>query len=226
MATQARLLATERAAMASLQQVAARIALTRPGATPAALRATADDLRDGVAEEVERLRQEARTTGRSALGHEMRVAAEEAGLRGIGLLALAPTTSDLADQIAAKRAGTEYAAAWLERAADDGPAAATKATSYRLDSIAGGETGQAFGAERERAMRRLGGPEFEAIMVPLKIWDARLDACPKCAGMDGQIRPVGIGFRNDLVPGFVHRRCRCIAGLVLLSAATAHDAAA
>ena len=226
--TQRRLLDAEHDAQERLAAAAQGVLDANHGATPAALRKASDEARDRVAAEVERLRGEARAAGRSTLAHEFRVGADSAGRRGLARVTLASTGPTLADQIAGRRAGNDYAAAWLTRATVDGPVVATKTTRYRLHALGGAEIGQAFGAEREAAMRQFAraiGPELHGTIVLAKVWDARLDACPKCRDLDGQIRPMGISFRGGVVPGGVHRRCRCIGGALVLPAVTMSEAA-
>lgn len=227
--TQRRLLDAERDAQERLA-AAARDALAKyPGSSPAALKAGADAAREAVAVVTERLRGEARAAGRSTLAHELRVGAEDSGLRALGRIALgAAGVVTLSDQIAGRRAGASYAAAWLERAAVDGPGTATRMTRHRIATIAGAEYGQAFGVERDATLKRLArsiGPEIAGVVVIAKAWDARLDACPRCRDLDGQVRPIGLDYRGETVPGLVHRRCRCISGVVILPAVTVRDAA-
>lgn len=227
MDTQRRLLEAERDAQARLAAVA-HDAASSSGLSPAALRAASDAVRDAVASEVERLRGEARRTGRATLAHELRVSAEDARVHALARLTLAPPVPSLADQIAGQRVGNTYAAAWLTRAATDGPAASTRMTRHRLNGAAGAEVGQAFSGERDAMLKQLDrhtGAELKGVVLIIKLWDARLDACPRCRDLDGQVRPIGIDFRGGAVPGLVHKRCRCISGVVVLPAITMQDAA-
>lgn len=226
--TQRRLLEAERAAQARLAAAARDALAGHPGASSAAIRKASDAARDAVASEVSALRADARAAARATLAQELRTGGEEARQPAIARFTLVPATPALADDIAGQRVGNDYAAAWLARATDDGPDAATLAIRYRLNTAAGAEVGQAFGTERDVALKRMAkhmGPELSGVIVIVKVWDARLDACPVCRKLDGQIRIIGLDYRGGAVPGLVHRRCRCISGVVIIPAAAITEAA-
>ncbi len=48
-----------------------------------------------------------------------------------------------------------------------------------------------------------------ADFVILDRWEARLDACPKCRALDGDLTMVGQPFESGEEPGYTHVRCRC-----------------
>lgn len=74
-----------------------------------------------------------------------------------------------------------------------------------------------FNAERERVLKRTateyqGAEWFPAV---LRMWDSTLDrrTCSRCRDMEGQLRPLGIGFSGGL-PGDVHSWCRCVSVVI------------
>lgn len=128
-------------------------------------------------------------------------------------------TTAAADRLAAERASRTYSDALLREAqriidaSDRAQASAlVSATDRALDEIARNEVASAFSDERRRleraAKREYDGTDWFPLMV--KMWDATMDhTCPRCARLDGKIRPWGINFPGSLEPQ-VHKRCQCV----------------
>lgn len=84
--------------------------------------------------------------------------------------------------------------------------AAVRETEFRAATIAATETASAASSERLDAA--LDVQQTLGVML-LKEWNAEGDACPVCAGMDGEIVPLDGSFSNGSIPGAVHPNCRC-----------------
>jgi len=125
-----------------------------------------------------------------------------------------------ADRLHAERASRTYSDAILREA--QGIIEASKraqasslvsATDRALDEIARNEVASAFSDERRRleraAKREYDGTNWFPAM--LKMYDATLDrrTCPRCAKLDGKLRPWGIDFAGHAEPP-LHARCRCV----------------
>lgn len=80
---------------------------------------------------------------------------------------------------------------------------------YRLDRIATTENAVEFTTAR----RTIVATAVEAALIPLsklvQIWDAQLDACEICKGLNGRKTNLG-GTYDGQLPGSVHAHCRCI----------------
>ena len=125
-----------------------------------------------------------------------------------------------ADRLAAERASREYSDAILREA--QGIIDASKraqasslvsATDRALESIATNEVASAFSDERRR-LERVAKREYDGMNwfpALLKMYDATLDrrTCPRCAKLDGKIRPWGVDFAGHAEPP-LHTRCRCV----------------
>jgi hypothetical protein len=162
----------------------------------------------GIESAIYSTRQAARHIGLITLGNEFDV-------HGIRLL---DTGSGLAGKFKdAKRAelyARRYADLWRskftevakdvtpKRAAD----IATKATDYRLRSIAATEAWQAANEERRQAAFDL---QRGTQVVLVEIWDAMMDACEDCWALDGSESEDGDSFPFGETPGEVHPYCRC-----------------
>jgi hypothetical protein len=68
------------------------------------------------------------------------------------------------------------------------------------------ETAQSYDAGHREGM-----PEevLDESIALFDRWEAMLDACPRCARLDGDITPVGEPFPSGEEPSLVHPRCRC-----------------
>lgn len=210
-ASQRALLRTEAAAAHALHRAAGQ-ALADAGKRPAT---QAHALRDALTPAIVVQRLAARQAGHRALAGELVALSPRAG----AALGPEPDEPTLSDRLAAERAADLFAAAWLTRAQRDGANVATEATRYRLDALAGGETAHAFGAERERALDelpRVGSDGWDGLPLIGKRWDAYLDACALCRRLADTVRPLGMDYPGGWVPGYRHRRCRCLSSVVLL----------
>lgn len=221
-ATQAELLALEADATAALVAVAASVLAGHSNRSRLALVAASQALEVALRDALRVRRRRARVAGYTTLQAELAVALEDARRAGHTL----PTGFRAADlpfnasveSLAPAESAAAFTAFWLTRAtrdADEGRSleATTSAVGYRLEAAAGAETTEAFGAERELQFLALAGL---GLGVPFhRIWDARLDSCPRCKALDGTTRPLGIAWPADVKPGAVHRRCRCLATLIV-----------
>lgn len=81
---------------------------------------------------------------------------------------------------------------------------ALEQTTARIATTAATETFSAAAAERSVVVR-LVADEYEL----LKVWDAQLDACPRCWRLDGTIVAADANFPGGEEPGVVHPNCRC-----------------
>lgn len=133
-------------------------------------------------------------------------------------------TVDAADRLAAERASREYGDAIIieaQRVLDDAARASASglvsATDRALESIAVNEVSHAFNDERRRIERQLAREHRDTNWLPaiVKTWDATLDrrTCPRCAQLDGKVRPLGIAFPGKAETP-MHRKCRCLTIIV------------
>ncbi len=221
--TQRRLLAEERAASAMLVAVGAAALGGLSFASATALVEASDALAVAIGAAVTSVRSDARESARSTLANEIRVGAAESKQTALLAFGMAAPEPVLADAVAGRRVGADAAAIWLEAARED-PELASATLSRRLSSASRAQYGQAFASERETTLRRVDQSLGGRVGI-LKIWDALLDACPKCTKLDGKIRLVGFPFPGGAVPGLVHRHCRCIQGVIILGAAYVSEAA-
>jgi hypothetical protein len=99
---------------------------------------------------------------------------------------------------------------------------ATEALEARLALDAATETADAFNDAYEHETHALTikhARESHLYALPLKLWDATLDArlCRTCARLAGTVRPWGVDFPARMP---AHPRCRCRAASVLLATPT------
>jgi len=81
---------------------------------------------------------------------------------------------------------------------------ASDGVESNLTRAAATETAQAYNDGHVAAALAADiGPEF------VDTWSAMLDACTRCAAMEGETTPVGAPFASGEEPAFVHPRCRC-----------------
>jgi hypothetical protein len=108
------------------------------------------------------------------------------------------------------------AKAFLDRAEVEGVRSAVTASRRRLELSAQAVTADAWADERERVLDAAEREETTYDFLPAvgRLWDARLDACKDCRGLDGTMRPIGFDFPGAAVPGRKHWRCRCAGVLV------------
>lgn len=131
-------------------------------------------------------------------------------------------TDDI-DRLRAERAAVGLSSVYLaeaEKAAQERTVrvlAGSPKVQARIELDAATEVSVAFNDERlrtEQAMvKRYDGTRWLPFIG--KQWNATNDrrTCPRCAGNDGKIRPLGLTF-GGLTPGSVHPRCRCFGALV------------
>jgi hypothetical protein len=74
----------------------------------------------------------------------------------------------------------------------------------RIATIAISENAEAFNATRRHIADDI-ATQYDLI----EIWDAMMDACEVCWGLNGTEAIVGHGFPGGETPGGVHPRCRC-----------------
>lgn len=108
---------------------------------------------------------------------------------------------DARDLKRAKDAASSLARRWLRLANEASPSEALDATRGTVRRIAVTESSDAFSAGRKEAVKVI-GKEL------VRVWDAKLDACPRCREADGQIVGIRESFRLG-EPGSVHPFCRC-----------------
>ena len=184
-------------------------------------------LEAGVGLVMVRARETARREGRATFLGEL--SAATAGGSDRWEAPAAPEGQGEQDEAAATVAAKAFAAGWLSEAlanvarpdAEQADVlaemiAATAAQGYRLDAMAASDVAATYNAEREElgaAYAQDAGRLW--LPIPLKYWDATLDTklCARCAALHGTTRPLGFPFPGGLVPGAVHRNCRCGTGL-------------
>lgn len=98
--------------------------------------------------------------------------------------------------------------------------AASSAQAHRLERTAATEIPQAYNAAHDEGAGWVAEQHQEARWLPLlvKRWDATLDrrACERCRAMDGRYTVIGTRFKDRLLPGFIHPRCRCVEAIIPL----------
>lgn len=209
--TQRVLLVTEALAAQAIAAAARRATVNASSPAAGAIRLR-HALRPAIAAQRAAARQRARVT----LGNEL----DEAERLAHAAIPAVPEQSDaatIADELAASRAADFMAAAWLKRAERDDEDAADAATASRSGVIAGVETAQAFGAEREAALAKVAEHrDWGGVPLIGKRWDARLDACALCKRLADTVRPIGIDYPGGWTPGSRHPRCRCISAVIVI----------
>lgn len=228
-ASLAALLRVERAARvrfsASTSLVATRAAhALRAGAAPHIVMVSAAHmLEQHIARDVFMVRSAARRDALATLSGEMIAA----GLARIDI-ARRPAVAPV-DHARAAAAGKVISAGWLGASLARGtandlapvavPAAALAGIQARLETTAITEASSAFSDEREDETDDYAvEAERRWLPLPLKVWDATNDrkVCRVCNDLDGALRPFGIAFPGDAVPGAAHPRCRCVLGIAPL----------
>lgn len=235
------MLATTRAEIA---RVIAEVASLPDGVAPAAtkahalgaIRRGAAALKAGLGESILSGRDRGREAAAMQLDAELTVLRRELVRHGFSDGPDAPARSTggaASDRASAEAAGASLAAAWhlsavaavteWERAETRSlpPMLAKTATAMapRVARTATTEVAVAFNDEHEDGTDEIAEKHSDAEWLPavLKLWNALLDrACPVCAGHDGEITVIGVGFSGGDVPGSVHARCRCSESLVFL----------
>jgi len=127
-------------------------------------------------------------------------------------------TLDEADVAEACRRADYHAQAIVDSETTVAYRVARVALSHELAAIPDDEA-EALGfalAQESSDLRALDGIETRAdddrwIAIVGERWDARADACPRCASVHGEIRPFGVSF-SEAGPT-VHARCQCIRSL-------------
>jgi hypothetical protein len=133
---------------------------------------------------------------------------DQLGLRLVGDTRAALVDATRAIQVARKQA-REIA---IVAEATEGKSAiarwgsALNAQLWRAETVAATETFSAATAEREAAAAA-GAATYS--LEFLRVWDAQLDACKVCQGLDGTIVGIHEDFPGGLRPGSAHPRCRC-----------------
>lgn len=90
-----------------------------------------------------------------------------------------------------------------------------KALDGRVRAMAATQTGEAFNDERDAAAARyVQDPDNAFLPVILRRWNAMVDACAVCKGLDGTSRPLGVDYPDGQRPGYKHRFCRCFSTIM------------
>lgn len=196
----------------SIESVAAEVLFDRTNGLPKDPDDAADELRDRLSDTFVQARQAARVQSGNRLRSEYEVVrryARSQGYRSGPLSFLAkPVASDMQE---AGKWADNIAKLVRKRATDGDVRSAIVRTKGKLSAAARAVVDDAWSDERERALRATATQQKEADIVPVvgKLWDARLDACPRCHDLDGTIRPIGFDFPNGLIPGKAHVGCLC-----------------
>jgi len=200
------LLTAERRALTDIRRAAT--ALTSGPMSPAA---TAHKIETNIGDVVLGARKRARAASRASMGAEWDVATRTALRAGVALPALPTPGETAADALAAIVVARELAAAYLASEANG----AARVPRYALEEAATTQTAAAFGDERWRLEKLITFEAAGAEWLPavIKFWRAELDRkiCQRCFAVAGTIQPIGFDW-DGLVPGSVHRRCRCFSG--------------
>jgi hypothetical protein len=178
-----------------------------------------EELRQRLSSTLVTARQAARTQSTNRLRAEYEVVTRYARSQGYrsGLLAFLsrPIASDIEE---AGKWADHIAGLVKKRASDSDVRSAIVRTKGKLSASARAVVDDAWSDERERVLGATARQQKEADIVPFvgRIWDARLDkrTCPKCWDLDGTIRPIGIQFPGNAIPGKQHVSCRCFGPLV------------
>lgn len=210
------MLALEQAARLTMADTIAQISKGARANTGASVVQAADQIESGIIADLTRVRAATRRVSREKFAVEIHAAT------GQPLMADDSTAGDHASAVQAAKA---HSAAWLAMAidnldSDDAAGAASKATSGRIETMAMSEVATQFSVERSRlGAEHARYAKRSALPVPLKIWWADRSSkniCRVCRRLDGAIRPFGVGFTADLIPGRVHPRCRCFESVTVV----------
>jgi len=107
----------------------------------------------------------------------------------------------------------------LEKSSRASGPALEKALDGRVRTMAATQTGEAFNDERDAAATRyVQDPENVFLPVILRTWNALVDACPVCRGLNGTSRPLGVDYPNGQRPGYAHPHCRCFSTIMPIPA--------
>jgi hypothetical protein len=174
----------------------------------------ADELKRRLAPIYLGARRAARTQSRARVRAELVAVQAEAAGYGFDDGAIevpALPRPDEEDERAADLWARGVSESFRKRAQSQGVRPAVTALRRRLELSGQATTADAWADERERVLGAVEREQRATRWLPFvgRLWDARLDACPVCRGLDGTIRPLGVGFPGDKIPGRVHFSCRC-----------------
>jgi len=114
------------------------------------------------------------------------------------------------DLVQGRIAADKYAKRWELKAVgetvEEAAEAANEDTDGRLKQIAVTESAEAFNETRLYEARAAAAADPDLNLY--RRWDAKADACPECADLDGTI----VGIEEDFPggePGSIHASCQC-----------------
>ncbi len=203
----------------AIESIATEVIFDRTSGLPSDPDEAADELRQRLSETFATARQAARVQSNVRLESEYEVVRRYARSQGYASGPLSflakPVASDMQE---AGKWADDIAKLIRKRATDGDVRSAIVRTKAKLSASARAIVDDAWADERQRSLTATSRAQKEANIVPFvgKLWDARWDkrTCPVCRDLDGAIRPIGIDFPRNEVPGKSHFGCRCVQALV------------
>jgi hypothetical protein len=178
-----------------------------------------DELRSRLSQSLISARTAARVQSTNRLSSEYEVVSRHARKQGYRTGSLSFFARPIAFDIEEAGKWADHIAKLVrKRASESEIRSAISRSKGKLSAAARAVVDDAWSDERNRVLRATAARQKETNIVPFvgTIWDARLDkkTCPRCWGLDGTIRPMGIDFPNGAVPGKIHALCRCNGALI------------